>query len=419
MIFKPVFLYVGLRYIRAKRRNHFISFISTASILGIMLGILVLITVLSVMNGFDSEIKKRIFGLTPQVTITSENESLLTSWKSLGEKLIKLKDVEAFAPFVEGQGMLTEGDMTQPILVQGIKPSLEGGITNLKDHFVEGSFDALKPGEFGIILGDDLAHHLGLSLGDKINLLTAKGTISPAGLLPTTKRFILVGTFHVGGGFSQLDSGLGYIHLNDAQAVYEKGNTISGIHLRIKGLYDALKVSYDVDQLLGPNYQVRNWTEKYGAYFDVIRMEKTIMFVLLLFIVAVAVFNLVSTLVMVVTDKRAEIAILKTLGATPGTIMLTFIVQGTFIGVIGVILGALGGILLSLNITQIVRKLEQWFNTQFVPSSFYYTDYLPSKLILSDVITVSLSAFILTLLATLYPAWQASKVQPAEALRYE
>lgn len=418
MIFKPVFLYIGLRYIRAKRRNHFISFISMASILGIALGVLVLITVLSVMNGFDSEIKKRIFGLTPQVTITSPDESLLIPWKSLGEKLNKLPDVQAFAPFVNGQGMLTQGDATRPVIVQGIVPEFEMGITDLKDHFTQGSFDALKPGEFGIILGEDMATHLGLSLGDKINLLTAQGMISPAGLLPTTKRFTLVGVFHVGGGFN-LDSTMAYIHLKDAQVVYEKGEAITGIHLRIKGLYDAIKVSYAADQLLGPNYLVSNWTEEYGAYFHAIRMEKTIMFALLLFIVAVAVFNLVSTLVMVVTDKRAEIAILKTLGATPDTIMSTFIVQGTFIGIMGVLLGIIGGIALSLNITQIVRKIEQWFNTQFVPSSLYYTDFLPSKLIWADVLTVCVSAFVLTLLATLYPAWQASKIQPAEALRYE
>lgn len=419
MIFKPVFLYIGLRYIRAKRRNHFISFISMASILGIALGVLVLITVLSVMNGFDSEIKKRIFGLTPQVTIRSPDESLLIPWKSLGEKLKKLPDVQAFAPFVHGQGMLTQGDAVLPVIVQGIVPKYEIGITDLKNHFIQGNFDALKPGEFGIVLGDELTNHLGLNLGDKINLLTAQGMISPAGLLPTTKRFTLVGVFHVGGGFSQLDKTAAYIHLKDAQVVYEKGRAITGIHLRIKGLYDAIKVSYQADQLLGPNYLVSNWTEEFGAYFHAIRMEKTIMFVLLLFIVAVAVFNLVSTLVMVVTDKRAEIAILKTLGATPGTIMSTFIVQGTFIGLSGVILGITGGIALSLNITQMVRKIEQWFNTQLVPSSLYYTDFLPSKLIWMDVLTVCISAFALTLLATLYPAFQASKIQPAEALRYE
>lgn len=418
MIFKPVFLYIGLRYIRAKRRNHFISFISMASILGIALGVLVLITVLSVMNGFDSEIKKRIFGLTPQVTITSPDESLLIPWKSLGEKLKTLPDVQAFAPFVNGQGMLTQGDATRPVLVQGIVPEYETGITDLKNHFVQGSFAALKAGEFGVILGEDLVAHMGLSIGDSINLLTAQGMISPAGFLPTVKRFTLVGVFHVGGGFD-LDGKLAYIHLKDAQAVYEKGDAITGIHIRIKGLYDANKVSYQADQLLGSNFLVSNWTEEYGAYFHAIRMEKTIMFVLLLFIVAVAVFNLVSTLVMVVTDKRAEIAILKTLGATPGTIMSTFIVQGTFIGILGVMIGIIGGIALSLNITQMVRKIEQWLNTQFVPSSLYYTDFLPSKLIWADVITVCISAFALTLLATLYPAWQASKIQPAEALRYE
>ncbi len=419
MIFKPVFLYIGLRYIRAKRRNHFISFISLASILGITLGVIVLITVLSVMNGFDAEIKKRIFGLTPQVTITSPDESLLDQWQPLGKKLLTLPDVSAYAPFLSGQGMLTRGDGTRPVLVSGIIPSLEQNISDLKTHFTHGNFNKLTPGSFGMILGEELAISLGLRIGDKVNLLTAQGLVSPVGLLPTMKRFTVVGLFRVGGGFNALDSTLAYVHLKDAQAVYEKGNHITGIHLKVKGLYDAIRVANAAEKLLGINYLVSNWTEEYGAYFHAIRMEKTIMFALLLFIVAVAVFNLVSTLVMVVTDKRSEIAILKTIGATPRTILLTFMVQGTFIGIIGVFLGTLGGVALSLNITQIVRKIEQTFNTQFVPASLYYTDYLPSKLIWMDVITVCVSAFIMTLLATFYPAWQASKVQPAEALRYE
>lgn len=416
-MFRPFPFYIGLRYTRAKRRNHFISFISLASMLGIALGVIVLITVLSVMNGFDYEITHRIFDMTPQVTITTANNHL-ENWQNLRKQVESLPDVVGAAPYVGGQAMLTRTGQVNPVIVNGVIPGEEIKVSKVGLKMVEGSFSNLQPGKFGIVMGDELAASLGLLVGDKVTVVIAQQVVTPVGVEPQFKRFTLVGTFHVGGALG-FDRGVVYINMQDAQALFRLGSAVSGMRLKINDLYAAPKVTNELLPKLPQNYLVSNWTQDYGEFFHVIGLEKNMMFLILLLIIAVAVFNLVSTLVMVVNDKRAEIAILRTLGASSRTIMATFMVQGFIIGISGMILGLIGGVTLALNVTQIERWIEKLFNVHLISSSFYFVDYLPSKLQWADVYHICIITVIMSLIATLYPAWQAAKTQPAEALRYE
>lgn len=416
-MFRPVSLFLGLRYTRAKRRNHFISFISFSSMLGIALGVTVLITVLSVMNGFDQEIKNRIFEFAPQVTVRDVTGNI-ENWHNLATTLQKVPGVLAAAPFASGQGMLTSQDNVYPALINGILPSQEKSVSKISQKMVTGSFADLKPGKFGIILGTALANNLGAMLGSKVTVVTPEATISPAGILPNFKRFTVVGIFHAGNGFG-FDTQLAYIDLKDAQALFEMNDAVSGIQLKINNLYAAPTITQKIANMVTNDYFITNWTMDYGPLFKAIQLEKTMMFCILLLIVAVAAFNLVASLVMVVNDKQADIAILRTFGAAPQTIMNSFIVQGFIIGLVGTLMGLIGGILLALNVTTIVSWIEHLFNIQLLSSSIYYVNYLPSQLLWSDVVRVCLAAFLLCLLATLYPAWRAAKTQPAEALRYE
>ncbi len=416
-MFRPFALYIGLRYTRAKKHNHYISFISLISILGIALGIAVLITVLSVMNGFDYEIHNHIFNMANQVAV-SDVSGVMTDWHKLSKKISTLDDVRAVAPFISEQGMLTNAGVTSGVMLSGVLPQLETQVSKIGDKMVQGNITALKPGAFGIILGQELADNLQLSLGDQVTLVTPKATQTPIGILPRFKRFKVVGIFQIGGGFG-FDSSLALIHLNDAQKLFQLGAGISGLRLRISNLYIAPKVSDELIKMLPERYMVTNWTQQYGQYFKAISMEKTMMFVILLFIIAVAAFNLVSGLVMTVTDKQADIAILRTLGASPKTILTIFILQGSIIGIIGTLLGVIGGIILALNAPQIVANIEHAFHTHFISASVYFIDYLPSRLDWRNVLHVSLAALIMSLLATIYPAWKAARTQPAEALRYE
>ena len=416
-MFRPFSLYIGLRYTRAKKHNHYISFISLFSILGIALGIAVLITVLSVMNGFDYEIHNHIFNMANQVTV-SDVSNIVTDWPELSKKITALKNVEAAAPFISEQGMLTNAGVTSGVMISGILPQLETRVSKIGDKMVAGHITALKPGAFGIILGQELADNLQLSIGDRVVLVTPKATQTPIGVLPRFKRFNVVGIFQIGGGFG-FDSSLALIHLNDAQKLFQLRDGINGLRLRVSNLYIAPKVSDELIKMLPERYIVTNWTQQYGQYFKAISMEKTMMFVILLFIIAVAAFNLVSGLVMTVTYKQADIAILRTLGASPKTILTIFVVQGSIIGVIGTLLGVIGGIILALNAPQIVASIEHTFNTQFISASVYFIDYLPSRLDWWNVLHVSMAALAMSLLATIYPAWKAARTQPAEALRYE
>jgi lipoprotein-releasing system permease protein len=417
-VFRPVSLYIGLCYTRAKQRNHFISFISLSSMLGIALGITVLITVLSVMNGFDEEIRNRIFGVAQQISIRPTDPEALQNWPSLAKKLESTPGVTEVTPFVAGQGMLTNGGMVRPTVISGISPKDESKVSVVADKMVEGSLEDLKSGQFAIVIGKELAETLGLVLGDKVTVFTPQASLTPGGLMPRFKRFTLVGMFRIGSGFG-FDSSYALINIHDAQKLFQLGNGISGLRLKLTDLYAAPRIAAELTKTLPSNLEVHDWTETYGDLVKTIGLEKATMFILLMLLIAVAAFNLVSTLVMVVTDKNSDIAILRTLGATPYTILSIFIVQGAIISIVGTVLGLLGGITLALNATRLVAGIERLFHVKLFSSSIYYVNYLPSKLIWSDVWHICLSAILLSLLATLYPAWRASRIQPAQALRYE
>lgn len=416
-MFRPVALYIGLRYTRAKRRNHFISFISLASMLGIALGVAVLITVLSVMNGFDYEIQDKIFNMAYQVTVSTLS-SHVKDWQEVDKQVAKFPGVIATAPFISAQGMLTASGRTAPVLITGILPHLEKNVSQMSKNLVQGSFESLTPKSYGLVIGEGLADSLGVSVGDQVILFTPQATSTPVGLLPRYKAFHIMGIFHVDGN-PQVDRGVAFSNMHDAQLLYGFDDRISGLRLKVNNLYAAPGVAQALQNFLPEKYTVSNWTQEYGTFFKAIRMEKTMMFLILLLIIAVAAFNLVSTLVMVVTDKQAEIAILRTLGATPRTIMATFMVQGSVIGLAGMLLGLIGGVALALNVTSLVNLIQKIFHVEFISSSVYFINYLPSKLHWSDVWHVSIIAVLLSLLATIYPAWMASRTQPAEALRYE
>lgn len=416
-MFRPLALYIGLRYTRAKRRNHFISFISLASMLGIALGVTVLITVLSVMNGFDHEIQSRLFNLANQVTV-SRVEGTLEEWPELNKHIKQQPNIVATAPLVGVQGMLSHSGNSAPTFITGVLPELEANVSTMPSMMIQGSFNSLQPKLFHIIIGEGLAEHLGLGVDDKVILFTPQANASPLGILPRYKQFTVSGIFHVDGN-APMNNGLAFIHMKDAQVLYQLGNSVTAIRIKVDNLYAAPAVAHALQNQLSSDYLISNWTQEYGTFFKAIRMEKTMIFLILLLIIAVAAFNLVSTLVMVVNDKRADIAILRTFGATPRMILATFIVQGCVVGVVGTILGLVGGILLAVNAPTLVNLLQQILHTQFISSSVYFVDYLPSRLEWTDVWQVCSIALLMSLLATIYPAWQASRTQPAEALRYE
>lgn len=416
-MFRPAAVYIGLRYTRAKRRNHFISFISMMSMIGIALGVIVLITVLSVMNGFDREIKKRVFSMVPPITVGSISNYVI-NWQDLQKILQKAPEVTAVAPFVAGTVLITSAGNVQPALVSGIIPAEEKNISELSDKMVQGNLDELKPGTFSIVLGETLAEHLEVSVGDKVTIVTPQVSLSPAGVIPRYKRFTVTGIFSAGGGFG-FDIGLAYINLTDSQKLFQLGSNVSALHVAIQNVFDAPRVSEQLASQLTPTAKIDNWTEQFGAFFRAVSLEKTMMFLILMLIIAVAVFNLVCSLVMVVNEKEADIAILRTMGATPGMIMTIFIVQGGVIGFFGTLIGIVGGIALALNVTDIVNWLQHVLSVQFIPRGVYFVDYLPSQLQMHDVYLISTCALVLSLLATIYPAWRASRTEPVEALRYE
>ena len=409
-------LLVGLRYTRAERRNHFISFISLTSMLGIALGVAALIVVLSVMNGFQKEVRARILGVVSHVQITGP-DNRLADWQAVARESAGHPQVAAAAPFVNAQGMLVFGAGVRGALVRGIVPELEQKVAEIGLHMTAGKLESLVPGEFGIVLGSELARALGARDGDKVTLIAPQGLVTPAGILPRLKQFTVVGIFEV--GMFEYDSGLALIHLEDAQKLYGLGDRASGVRLKLHDLFQSREVARDLTARLRGDLYVSDWTRSHANYFRAVQIEKTMMFIILLLIVAVAAFNIVSTLVMAVTDKQPDIAILRTLGASPGGIMKIFIVQGALIGAIGTLVGVAGGIALALNIDVVVPFLERLLNVQFLSREVYYITDLPSDLHSSDVIAIALVSLALSLLATLYPSWRAARVNPAEALRYE
>ena len=414
-MFRPFSLYVGLRYTAAKRSNNFISFISLVSMLGLMLGVAALIVVLSVMNGFDRELKNRILGMVPHGTISDYGKPL-ENWQSVADQVNLQPGVVGTAPYIQAQGMLTNRGVVRGVLINGIEPALEQKISILGNHMKAGNLDQLKSKSYGIVLGSLLARSMGANLGDKITLVLPEASISVAGVIPRLKRFTVVGLFEVG---AELDANLAYIHINDAARIKRMSHGVDGIRLQFDNLFEA---PYRIRQIitdLGEFYRASDWTRTHGNLFQAIQLEKKMIGLLLFLIVFVAAFNIVSTLVMVVTDKKGDIAILRTLGATPGRIMRIFMVQGTVIGVMGTLLGSALGIVLALTVTDLIAWVEQAFGIQFLSAEVYFISYLPSQLRLEDVVTIISVALTISFLATLYPAWRASRTQPAEALRYE
>lgn len=414
-MYKPLALFMGLRYTRSRKKNHFVSFISLSSMLGIGLGVMVLITVLSVMNGFDQQIHNRFFGMAPEITVTGPGERI-NDWPEVAKKIQTIPEIKALAPYVGGQGLLVHEGQVLPIILTGVMPDKEENITHLKDKLLAGNIDNLK--HFGMILGKGLADSLGVMIGDKVTVMIPQATVTPAGMVPRFKRFTVVGVFSAGTGFN-FDTKIAFINIEDAQKLLQLGNDVSGIKMKINEVYQAPELSDRLSRLLGEQYQVGNWTQQFGSFFEAVKMEKNMMFMILLLIIAVAAFNLVSSLVMVVNDKQAEIAILRTIGATPSTILWTFIVQGMMVGIVGTLFGLIGGLILAENATTIVNHLQTWFHFKVLSSSIYFVDYLPSKIMFGDLWRVCVMALLMSFFATIYPAWRASKTIIAEALHYE
>ena len=415
-MFKPLVLYIGLRYIRAKRRTQFISFITLTSVFGIALGVIALITVLSVMNGFEAELRERILGMTSHTTITGIDDGL-KDWRTLEKKVINFPHVKGAAPFVRGQAMINADRRVSGTLIRGIDPGIEPQVSEVAEKMTSGKLNQLEAGKFRIILGGELANYLGVIPGDKITLISPQINSTPAGILPRLRRFTVVGAFQV--GMFEYDRNMALIHISDAAKLFQLGDRVSGLRLKLDDLFNAPQITRGMANQLYNEYRVSDWTKAHSNFYKAIQTEKKVMFIILLLIVAVAAFNIVSTLVMVVTDKHGDIAILKTQGFSALSVMGVFIVLGTIIGLIGTVLGTIGGVALALNVETIVPAIERAFEVQFLSADVYSISKLPSKLIWSDVYTVAGIAFLLSLLATLYPAWQASKVNPAEVLRYE
>ena len=413
-------LLIGLRYTRAQPRegagNRFISFIALMSMLGLALGVAALIVVLSVMNGFQKELRERILGVVSHIQV-SGGSGELEDWGKTLQGVARHPRVKAAAPYVQAQGMLSFDGQVRGMMVRGILPEAEDKVANFVRYMKVGKLDALRPGEFGMVLGSELARALRVRQGDKITLLAPQGMVTPAAILPRIKQFRVVGIFEA--GMFEFDSGLALVHLNDAQKLYRMDGRVSGVRLKVDDLFAAPQIGRELMRYLDGDIWISDWTRSHANFFRAVEIEKRMMFLILLLIVAVAAFNIVSTLVMAVQDKRADIAILRTLGASPRSIMGIFVVQGTLIGVVGLLAGIAGGVALALNIDVVVPALERALGLQFLAKDVYYISDLPSDLHWSDVWTIGGVSFVLTLLATLYPSWRASRTQPAEALRYE
>ncbi len=415
-MFRPFTLFVGLRYFRAKRRNQFISFISAMSLVSIAIGVMALITVLSVMNGFQDELRDRILSMTSDATV-SGFQNKLVGWQGVMKDVHDQPHVIGAAPYVEDQAMLANGSNMSGTEIRGVLPDMEGAVSDVGRRMVMGDMKDLKPGAYGIVLGKDLAYALGVAPGDKVILMISQGNVTPAGLIPRFRRFTVTGIFDA--GMYEYDRGLALIHMQDAQTLYGLGEDVTGVRLKLDDKYLAPQVAEDLTSRFQGAYFVSDWTQEHVNFFKAIAMEKTVMFIILSLIELVAAISIAITLVMAVTDKQADIAILRTLGASPRAIMGIFIVQGTIIGFLGTLIGLALGVLLASYLNAIMHFLQRVFHTEFLPSSVYYISDLPAHIVTGDVLRITIASFVLTVLSTLYPAWRAANTQPAEALRYE
>lgn len=414
-MFRPLSIYIGTRYTRAKRRNHFISFISLTSMIGLALGVLAMIVVLSVMNGFQKEMSSRILGMVPHGVISGLEP--LDDWQAVAAAAKRSPQVLAAVPFAELEGMLSYRGAMQPIQLQGVDPELEPQVSIIAEHMTQGRLSDLQAGEFGVVIGEITARRFQLKIGDRLALIVPEASSVPGGITPRMQAVNVVGVFKVG---AELDGSLALLHVADAAQIQRlQPGQVPSVRLKLQDLYQAPQVSAAIVSELGEGYRASDWTLTQGSLFSAMKMEKTMIGLLLLLIVAVAAFNIIATLIMVVADKGADIAILRTLGATPGQIMGIFMVQGTVIGVIGTLIGAVLGIVAALNVSQLVGWVERLSGQQILSSDVYFISNLPSELLLSDVLLICGAAFALSFLATLYPSWRAAAIQPADALRYE
>jgi lipoprotein-releasing system permease protein len=416
-MFQPKELFIGLRYTRAKRKTHFVSFIAFISIAGVSLGVFALIVVLSVMNGFGNELRDRTLSMTSHATITGF-DGTVSNWEQNAQMAKKTPGVVSAAPYIRKEVMLSNGRRVSGALVRGIEPEAEKTVSTVASKMVSGELDNLQPGDYGIVIGRELANSLGVYEGDRVTVITPEASVTAVGIMPRLRRFRVVGVFEV--GMHEFDSAMAYVHITDAAKLFhlDEGK-VNGIRLKLTDLFEAQKITRELDKVFGEEYWIRDWTRQHSNFFKALKTEKTVMFIILLMVIAVAALNIVSTLMMTVTDKEADIAILRALGMTPGSIMTIFIIQGTVIGMFGTLIGVAAGIPVALNVFEIVSWLEQLFNTDFLPSDVYYISDITAEVRPREVITYAVAAFTITILATIYPAWRASRTMPAEALRYE
>ncbi|MET0717435.1 MAG: lipoprotein-releasing ABC transporter permease subunit [Pseudoxanthomonas sp.] len=414
-MFKPIPVAIGLRYLRAKRRNGFISFISLASILGIALGVTVLITTLSVMSGFQREIRDRMLQMTAHATVSAAGDAM-QDWPHAVAVATQDSRVAGAAPYVDIQALI-EGVRNQPAMVRGVIPAEEKKVSVLAEKMKRGSVDSLTPGSFNIVLGQELALWLGVTQGDSVVVMLADAQSTPMGAVAKMKRFKVSGIFEA--GYNEIDKGLAVVNMSDLQRVLKMGDGVTGVRLKLHDMDQSWNVARDLAVNLRGPYRISDWTSENANLYSSLKMEKTVMGILLSLIIAMGAFNLVSSQVMLVTDKQADIAILRTLGLTPRGVMQVFMVQGSLIGIIGTVLGVVGGVLLTINLESILGLIESTFNITLLPSDVYYITGLPYDLQSSDVAMIALIALVMSFLATLYPAWRAARTDPAEALRYE
>ena len=413
---RPLELAIGLRYTRAKRRNRFISFISAVSMLGIALGVVALVATISVMNGFESELRTRILGMVAHATISGVGEDM-QDWQHAVAVAQRDPRVLGAAPYVEREALLS-GGRSQGALLRGIEPALEPAVSTVGQKMKAGSIDALEPGKFRILLGSELAMLLGVDMGDSVTVLVPEARSTPVGVVPQMKRFTVAGLFEV--GMQEYDMQLAIIHMADAQRLLRMGDGVTGVRLKLTDMFQAWNVARDLAGDIGEYYRIRDWSRDHANFFRAIQMEKSVMFVILSLIVAVAAFNLVSSLIMLVTDKQADIAILRTLGLSPGSVMAVFVVQGTLIGISGIVLGIVGGVVLTENLNAIMHVIEAIVGFELMPADVYYiSGGVPTELRIDNILAVAGIAFGMCMVATLYPAWRASRTDPAAALRYE